>query len=71
MDLFSEDKVFYLKPVGMKDGLINFRVEAAVRKNGVVLHRAEIGEGHASAESGYPIYMDIGPFCRTLVLEAA
>lgn len=71
VDTFPEDKVIYLKPISMSDGLIHFRVEAAVRKQGVVLHRAEIGEGHASIESGYPIFMDIGPFVRTLVLEAA
>jgi len=71
VDTFPEDKVIYLKPISMSDGLIHFRVEAAVRKQGVVLHRAEIGEGHASVESGYPIFMDIGPFARTLVLEAA
>ena len=71
VDTFPEDKVIYLKPISMSDGLIHFRVETAVRKQGVVLHRAEIGEGHASIESGYPIFMDIGPFARTLVLEAA
>ena len=71
VDTFPEDKVIYLKPISMSDGLIHFRVEAAVRKQGVVLHRAEIGEGHASIENGYPIFMDIGPFTRTLVLEAA
>lgn len=70
VDTFPEDKVIYLKPISMTDGVINFRVEAAVRKNGVVLHRAEIGVGHASMESGYPIYMDIGPYSRNLVLEA-
>jgi len=71
VDTFPEDKVIYLKPISMSDGLIHFRVEAAVRKQGVVLHRAEIGEGHANIESGYPIFMDIGPFARTLVLEVA
>jgi len=71
VDTFPEDKAYYLKPISMTDGVINFRVEAALRKKGVVLHRAEIGCGHASIESGYPVYMDIGPYSRTLVLEAA
>jgi len=71
VDTFPEDKVIYLKPISMSDGMIHFRVEAAVRKNGVVLHRAEIGEGHASIESGFPVFMDIGPYARTLVMEAA
>lgn len=71
IDTLCEDKVIYLKPVSMTDGLIHFRVEAAVRKEGVVLHRAEIGQGHAKVETGYPVFMDIGPYSRTLVLEAA
>lgn len=71
VDTFPEDKVIYLKPISMSEGMIHFRVEAAVRKNGVVLHRAEIGEGHASVEDGFPVFMDIGPFTRTLVMEAA
>lgn len=71
VDMFAEDKVYYLKPVGTAEGLIQFRVEAALRKNGVVYHRTEVGIGHASAEAGFPVYMDVGPFSRALVMEAA
>jgi hypothetical protein len=71
VDTFCENKVVFLKPISMTDGVINFRVESAVRKNGAVLHRAEIGIGHASVDDAFPIYMDIGPYDRTLVLEAA
>lgn len=57
----------------MTDGMINFRVESAIKKkSGIgVHHRAEIGVGHANAKDGFPIYMDIGPYDRTLVMEAA
>ncbi len=73
IDTFCENKVVYLKPVSMTEELVNFRVESAIRKkDGIgVHHRAEIGVGHANAEDGFPIYMDIGPFDRTLVLEAS
>lgn len=71
VDVFPEDKVIYLIPISVENDVVKYRVEAAVRKNGVVLHRAEIGVGHASIESGFPIFMDIGPYTRTLVLEAA
>ena len=71
VDLFPEEKTIYLKPISMTDGIINFRVEAAVRKQGVVVHRAEVGVGHASIETGYPVFMDLGPYSRTLVMEAA
>lgn len=29
----------------------------------------EIGTGYSNANEGYPIYMDIGPFSRLLVME--
>ncbi len=68
IDTFCDDKVVYLKPVSMMDGVINYRVEAT-KKGGQ--YRSEIGVGHANVDDGYPIYMDIGPFDRTLVLEGA
>ena len=68
VDAFCEEKSVYLKPVSMLDGVVNYRVEAT-KKGGQF--RAEIGVGHASVNEGYPIYMDIGPYDRTLVLEAA
>ncbi len=72
VDAFCENKVVFLKPSSMEDGVIHFRVETAIRKkDGTgVHHRAEIGIGHANSEDGFPIYMDIGPYNRTLVLEA-
>jgi len=70
VDAFCETKAFYLKPVSMTEGMINFRVESAVRRSEGGHRRAEIGVGHADAVDGYPIFMDIGPFDRTLVLEA-
>lgn len=45
-----------------------YRIEAAVKKAGRVVHRAEVGAGYAKKEDQV-IYMDIGPFSRTLVLE--
>jgi hypothetical protein len=71
VDTFPEDKVIYLKPISMTEGVINFRVEAAIRKKGVILHRAEIGVGHANVDTGYPVFMDIGPYSRALVMEEA
>ena len=70
VDTFCEDKTVYLKPISMTEGIINFRVESVVRKKASAPHRAEIGVGHASVVEGFPIFMDIGPYNRTLVLEA-
>ena len=71
IDTMPDDKLIYLKVSSMADGVIIYRVETAVKKQGRVTHRAEIGSGHAKADEGYPIYMDIGPFERTLVMERA
>lgn len=73
VDVFCENKIVFLRPISMTDGMINFRVESAIKKkSGIgVHHRAEIGVGHANAKDGFPIYMDIGPYDRTLVMEAA
>lgn len=69
VDVMPEDKVFYLKPTSVHEGKVLYRIEAAVRKEGRVIHRTEIGTGYSNMNEGYPIYMDIGPFSRLLVLE--
>lgn len=71
VDTFCYDKQIYLKPVSMEEGVINFRVESLEYLRSGAPLRNEIGTGHAIIRDGYPIYMDIGPFSRTLVLEAA
>lgn len=69
VDVMPEDKILYLKVSSMTDKKVLYRVEAAVRKNGRVTHRTEVGTGYANVDEGYPIYMDVGPFSRQLVLE--
>ncbi len=71
VDTFCNEKQVYLKPISMEEGVIHFRVESLVRKLSGLSIRNEIGTGRATVRDGYPIYMDIGPFSRTLVLEAA
>lgn len=71
VDTFCNDKQVYLKPVSMEEGVINFRVEALSHRRSGPSIRNDIGTGHAAVRDGYPIYLDIGPFSRTLVLEAA
>ncbi len=69
IDTMPDDKLIYLKVSSMSEGVILYRVETAVKKQGGVTHRAEIGSGHAKCDEGFPIYMDIGPYERTLVME--
>lgn len=68
IDVMPEDKTLFLKAVSMSDNVTYYRIEAAVKKAGRVVHRSEVGSGYAKKEDS-SIYMDIGPFSRTLVLE--
>ena len=70
IDTMPDDKLIYLKVSSLVEGAILYRVESAVKKQGRVTHRAEIGSGHAKTDEGSPVYMDIGPFERTLVMES-
>lgn len=68
VDLLPEDKTLFLKVISSSDNVTYYRVESAVKKAGRVVHRAEVGTGFTKKEDS-TIYMDIGPFARTLVLE--
>jgi hypothetical protein len=70
VDMLPEGKAVYLKPSSVSEGVIIYRLEMA-RKRGYASPRVSIGTGHSHNENGYPIFIDIGPFNRTLVLEAA
>jgi hypothetical protein len=70
VDTFCEERSVYVKPVAVSDGVVQFRVEALLKKTQGI-KRSEIGSGQASVEKGFPIYLDIGPYDRTLVIEAA
>jgi hypothetical protein len=70
IDTMPDEKMIYLKVASLNENVVHYRVESAIKKAGRVIHRSEIGTGYSkSDEGGYPIYMDIGPYSRTLVLE--
>lgn len=68
VDIMPEDKTLFLKAVSSSADTTYYRIEAAVRKAGRVVHRADIGSGYAKKDDSV-VYMDIGPFSRMLVLE--
>jgi hypothetical protein len=70
IDVMPEEKTLYLKAISSGPDVTYYRVEAAVKKAGRVVHRAEVGSGYAKKDDS-TIYMSIGPFSRTLVLEQA
>ncbi len=71
VDTFADDKLVFLKLTGTSDGTIYYRVDTVVRKQGQATHRAQIGSGHSKAESGLPVFMDIGPYSKVLMMEEA
>jgi hypothetical protein len=68
VDALCDDKLVFLKIASMCDGVIRYRVETVARKGGAP-QRVEIGRGHSSPDGAYPIFMELGPFSKTLVME--
>lgn len=68
VDIMPEDKTLFLKAVSTSADTTYFRVEAAVRKAGRVVHRTDVGSGYAKKDDNQ-VYMDIGPYSRMLVME--
>ena len=69
IDALPDDKMIFLKLSGASEGVVHYRVETVVKKNGRVTHRTQIGTGYSKSECGFPVFMDIGPYSRTLMLE--
>ena len=69
IDAMLDDKLVYLKPTNSSDGEIRYRVEVALKKHGKVLRYTPIGMGYSGKQTGRYIFMDLGPFSRSLVLD--
>lgn len=68
IDALSEDKQIFVKPVGGQDDRVNYRVEVVIKSGGRFSHRSEIGAGYMDKNTGGVIFMDLGPFSRSLAL---
>ncbi len=69
IDVLSDEKQYFAKPIGGSGDRVNYRVEVVVKSGGRFSHRSEIGTGYMDSNTGGVIYMDIGPFSRCLALE--
>ncbi len=69
IDAMSDDKLILLKPAQSENGEIKYRVEVILKKNGKFLRYAPIGVGRSGPQTGRYIFMDLGPFSRSLVLN--
>lgn len=71
IDALPDDKIIFLKLTGAGEGCIYYRVETVVKRAGVATHRTQIGTGYSKSETGFPVFMDIGPYSKTLMMEVA
>lgn len=69
VDAMADDKMVFLKPVMSENNEIKYQVEVVIKKNGKFLRHSPIGIGHSSTQTGRYIFMDLGPFSRSLVLD--
>jgi hypothetical protein len=58
----------YLKAVGSENNKVLYRAEALVKKNSREVARFSVGEGYSSKETYNEIFVNLGPFEKTLVL---
>ena len=69
IDEASEEKQYYLKPIGMVDNEVKYRLEQVIKKNGKFHHREEKGDGYSSETTAGEVYMDFGSSMKVLVLS--
>lgn len=69
IDAMSDDKLVLLKPTNSVNGEIKYRVDVVLKKNGKFLRYSPIGVGNSGPQTGKYIFMDLGPFSRSLVLD--
>ncbi len=69
IDAMPDDKLVYLKPTDAKEKDVKYRVDVVLRKNGEFSRKSLIGTGYSGTNTGKFIFMDLGPFSRSLVLD--
>ena len=67
LDVHPETQ-YYLKVSGSQNGDINFRAEVVIKKDGKFHQRKVIGEGVCSKQTKGDVYIDFGPYSKTLVM---
>lgn len=69
IDEQCEDKQYYLKPIGMADNQVRYRLEQVIKKNGKFHHREEKGDGYSDESTGGEIFIDFGSSMKVLILS--
>ncbi len=69
VDEASEEKQYYLKPVGLINNELKYRLEQVIKKAGKFHHRQEKGDGYSSDVTGDEVHIDFGSSMKVLVLS--
>lgn len=62
------DTQYYLKATGSQGEEVQFRAEVVIKKDGKFHQRKVVGEGVASKNTNGDVYVDFGPYSKTLVM---
>ena len=69
IDEACEDKQYYLKPVGLVNDELKYRLEQVIKKNGKFHHREEKGDGYSSDATDGEVFVDFASSMKVLVLS--
>jgi len=64
----NPDTQYYLRPTGAQNEMVEYRAEVVIKKDGKFHQRKVVGVGYSSKETDGDIFIDFGPFSKTLVL---
>ena len=53
------------------NGIIQYRVEVVIKKDGKFHQRKIVGEGISSKATKGDVYVDLGPYSKTLIMGAS
>lgn len=65
------DNQYYLKTSGSQNGIIQYRVEVVIKKDGKFHQRKIVGEGISSKATKGDVYIDLGPYSKTLIMGSS
>ncbi len=69
IDEACEDKQYYLKPIGLINDELRYRLELVIKKNGKFHHREEKGDGYSNDATDGEVHIDFGSSMKVLVLS--
>ncbi len=69
VDVLPDEKLVYLRPIRSENNEVQYRIDVLLKRNGQFMRAAPIGTGYSNSQTGNYIFMDLGPFSRSLALD--